>query len=175
MAAFDSLTRPFGSLEVNGSTINKDNEHAGCSQRVKEFMNEGNDIPADAPGKSLDEVYSCERVCTLMTMWMGLKNSRRPSCHPVKHYTIPSPVDFEYLKERHDYHNGYSLAPETVQLNKVKIPRRQTEVCCILRQPKTVLTLRLKIRKPHGYKFKPDHMAEDLYRSHHRAQSRCHH
>ena len=92
MAAFDSLTSPFGSLEVNGSTINKDNEHAGCSQRVKEFMNEGNDIPADAPGKSLDEVYSCERVCTLMTMWMGLKNSRRPSCHPVKHYTIPSPV-----------------------------------------------------------------------------------
>lgn len=55
MAAFDSLTRQFGSLEVNGSTINKDNEHAGCSQRVKEVMDEGNDKPADAPGKSLDE------------------------------------------------------------------------------------------------------------------------
>ncbi|VDI19673.1 Hypothetical predicted protein [Mytilus galloprovincialis] len=37
------------------STINKDNEHAGCSQRVKEVMDEGNDKPADAPGKSLDE------------------------------------------------------------------------------------------------------------------------
>ena len=29
-------------------------------------------------------------------------------------------VDIEYLKELHDYHNDYSLAPETVQLNKVK-------------------------------------------------------
>ncbi|XP_063408932.1 sushi, nidogen and EGF-like domain-containing protein 1 [Mytilus trossulus] len=28
-------------------------------------------------------------------------------------------VDLEYLKELHDYHNDYSLAPETVQLNKV--------------------------------------------------------
>ncbi|CAG2186131.1 unnamed protein product [Mytilus edulis] len=58
MAAFDSLTRQgieFGSLEVNGRTINKDNELAGCSQRVKEVMDEGNDKPVDAPGKSLDE------------------------------------------------------------------------------------------------------------------------
>ncbi|CAG2211734.1 unnamed protein product [Mytilus edulis] len=58
MAAFDYPTRQcieFGSLEFNGRTINKDNELAGCSQRVKEVMDEGNDKPVDAPGKSLDE------------------------------------------------------------------------------------------------------------------------
>ncbi|CAG2200508.1 unnamed protein product [Mytilus edulis] len=178
MAAFDSLTRQFGSLEVNASTINKDNEHAGCSQRVKEVMDEGNDKPVDAPGKSLDEclllrkgVYPYDYV----DGFEKLQETELPPSEALYNTITGEGVDFEYLKELHDYHNGYSLAPETVQLNKVKKPRRQTEVCCILRQPKTVLALRLKIRKPHGYKFKPDHMAEDLYRSNHRAQSRCHH
>ncbi|VDI69526.1 Hypothetical predicted protein [Mytilus galloprovincialis] len=150
MAAFDSLTRQFGSLEVNASTINKDNEHAGCSQRVKEVMDEGNDKPADAPGKSLDEglllrkgVYPYDYV----DGFEKLQETELPPSEALYNTITGEGVDFEYLKELHDYHNGYSLAPETVQLNKVKKPRRQTEVCCILRQPKTVLALRLKIRK----------------------------
>ncbi|VDI03990.1 Hypothetical predicted protein [Mytilus galloprovincialis] len=142
MAAFDSLTRQFGSLEVNASTINKDNEHAGCSQRVKEVMDEGNDKPADAPGKSLDEglllrkgVYPYDYV----DGFEKLQETELPPSEALYNTITGEGVDFEYLKELHDYHNGYSLAPETVQLNKVKKPRRQTEVCCILRQPKTVL------------------------------------
>ncbi|CAG2226837.1 unnamed protein product [Mytilus edulis] len=182
MAAFDSLTRQFGSLEVNGSTINKDNEHAGCSQRVKEVMDEGNDKPADAPGKSLDEglllrkgVYPYDYV----DGFEKLHETELPPSEALYNTITGERVDFEYLKELHDYHNGYSLAPETIQLNKVKnlVPNLGDKLRYVIHYVnlKTVLALRLKIRKPHGYKFKPDSMAEDLNRSNHRAQSRCHH
>ncbi|CAG2194510.1 unnamed protein product [Mytilus edulis] len=65
MAAFDSLTRQgiaFGSLEVNGRTINKDNEIAGCSQRVKEVMDGKMINLLTRRGSVLMNVYSCERV-----------------------------------------------------------------------------------------------------------------
>ena len=66
-------------------------------------------------------------------------------------------VDFEYLKELHDYHNDYPLAPETVQLNKVKklVPNLGDKLRYVVHYVniKQYLALRIKLRKPHGYKF----------------------
>ncbi|CAG2243981.1 unnamed protein product [Mytilus edulis] len=64
-------------------------------------------------------------------------------------------VDLEYSKELHDHHNDYPLAPEAVQLNKVKklVPNlgdKLTKLCGTLRQPKQFLALGLKLRKSTG-------------------------